>query len=162
MCADKTVFRHEKLPGYHDKPSSLWQRLPYRSDTGGVAPMFLEGLEKYTNHRIAGMTPDRRAWRKQWIQDQQLSHREPVHVPEIYLELNDPIRRAYKYPWNKFEDFLARYVVRILICYLVTYTLLPNDKVTFIKKNVFQSFGHSNAMNSFDTNYIIIEFIEIG
>ncbi|XP_065213692.1 uncharacterized protein ND-B17 [Planococcus citri] len=105
---DKDTFIQEKLVGYHDKPCSYWQRLPYRSDTGGVSPMLLEGLEKYTNHRIHGMTPDRRAWRKQFLLDQNLSHREPVFVPELYYEINNPIRRFLRYPYNKLEQAVLK------------------------------------------------------
>lgn len=108
---DKDNFIQEKLVGYHEKPCSYWQRLPYRSDTGGVSPMILEGLEKYTNHRINGMTADRRALRKQWLLDQNLSHREPVFVPELYYELNNPIRRFYRYPFNQLEAYFTRITV---------------------------------------------------
>lgn len=115
---DKTKFPHEKLPGYHDKPCSMWQRLPYRSDTGGTTSMFLEGIEKYTNHRISGMTPERRAWRKQWLHDQHLTSREPVHVPELYRVLNNPIKRFFSYPFDKLEAGLTRVVVR-MICHRI-------------------------------------------
>lgn len=104
--------REEPLPGYYDKPCSVWQRLPYRSDTGGVAPMYLEGREWQKNERIRGMTPERRAWRKQFLHDQVLSPREPVHVPQIYYELNNPIRRFIHYPFRKLESALKPYVVR--------------------------------------------------
>lgn len=103
--------KEEKLPGYYDKPCSIWQRLPYRSDTGGVAPMFLEGREWLMAERTRGMTPERRAYRKQFLADQVLSPREPVYVPEIYYELNNPIRRFFNYPFKKVEDFLHPRIV---------------------------------------------------
>lgn len=111
----------ELPPGYWDKPCSLWQRLPYRSDTGGISPMTLEGMEQYTNFRIAGMSPDRRAWRKQWLEDQVLTHREPVHVPEHYTYFYNPFRRFFKWPLNKIYDFVEPYTVRRSLFHTCTY-----------------------------------------
>jgi hypothetical protein len=48
--------------------------------------------------RLLGMSDKERAWRHQWIKDQELSPNEPKYVPEYYKERYNPIRRAYKMP----------------------------------------------------------------
>jgi NADH dehydrogenase (ubiquinone) 1 beta subcomplex subunit 6 len=48
----------------------------------------------------AGMTGEDRALRRQWLQDQQLSHNEPRHIAELYPK--NPIRRMLAAPWNGF------------------------------------------------------------
>lgn len=102
----KVESTDEKPIGYHDKPMSFWQRLPHRSDTGGVSPFFLEGRERYMNERMRGMNSERRAWRKQWLLDQHLSPREPVEVPELYTYNNNIFRRVWNWPFRKLESYL--------------------------------------------------------
>lgn len=102
----------EKPVGYYDKPISYWQRIPTRSDTGGVVPMVLEGREKFMQDRMRGMTPERRAYRKQWLHDQVLSHREPVEVPQLYEELHNPFRRLLNYPFRRLELALKPTMVK--------------------------------------------------
>lgn len=104
----------ERPIGYYDKPISFWQRLPHRSDTGGVSPIFLEGRERYVAERMRGMTPERRAYRKQWLHDQILSPREPVYVEQLYTELNNPFRRFFNYPFRKLHLALAPKLVNSL------------------------------------------------
>lgn len=105
------TFIEEKPVGYYDKPCSIWQRIAYQSHTGGVSPMWLEGREAYMVERMRGMTPERRAHRKQFLNDQVLSAREPVYVPELYYELNNPIRRFYKAPYDKLFNYLLPKIV---------------------------------------------------
>lgn len=67
------------------------------SDTGGVKPMAIAGRMVRERERLIGMTPDERAWRKQWLKDQELHHG-ARKVPALELELNNPIRRLYRAP----------------------------------------------------------------
>lgn len=73
--------------------------------------MWLEGREAYMVERMRGMTPERRAYRKQFLKDQVLSAREPVFVPELYRELNNPVRRFFRYPFDKLQAFLEPKIV---------------------------------------------------
>ncbi|CAH1114130.1 unnamed protein product [Psylliodes chrysocephalus] len=77
------------------------------SQTGGVKPMSIGGRLMDVRERTIGMTDAERAFRKQWVKDQQLAKNEPVHVPEMYEALNNPIKRFYKRPLNKFEALLV-------------------------------------------------------
>lgn len=76
------------------------------SDTGGVKPMAIAGRYVRERERLLGMTDEERAWRKQWLKDQILSPNEPRHVPEIYKEQFNPIRRAYRAPLDAFGKVL--------------------------------------------------------
>lgn len=67
------------------------------SETGGVKGFSIQGRLYRERERLNGMTDAERAWRKQWVKDQHL-HNEPKVVPEIYKELYNPIRRAYRAP----------------------------------------------------------------
>lgn len=96
------------------KEKSIWERLPYRSDSGGVRPMMIEGRCRLQYERLLGMTDEERAWRKQWLKDQILAPDEPKEVPEIYKELYNPIRRFYLWPGNKLEKRLAPFMVSVL------------------------------------------------
>lgn len=77
------------------------------SETGGVMPMSIES--RFANERER-LGPDFnhkwRKWRAQYLKDQELHPQEPFKVPELYKELNNPIRRFYKAPWNYFEEKL--------------------------------------------------------
>lgn len=68
------------------------------SETGGVKPMQIAGRMVNERERVIGMTCEERQWRKQWLQDQILSHNEPRYVPELQREFTNPIRRLYKAP----------------------------------------------------------------
>jgi NADH dehydrogenase (ubiquinone) 1 beta subcomplex subunit 6 len=68
------------------------------SDTGGTKPFSIQGRLARERERLLGMSDRERAWRRQWIKDQELSPSEPRHVPEYYKERYNPIRRAYKMP----------------------------------------------------------------
>ncbi|KAJ4450492.1 hypothetical protein ANN_01919 [Periplaneta americana] len=68
------------------------------SDTGGVKPFSIQGRLARERERVMGMTNEERAWRRQWVKDQELSPNEPRHVPEYFKERYNPIRRAYRMP----------------------------------------------------------------
>lgn len=68
------------------------------SDTGGTKPFSIQGRLARERERLLGMSDKERAWRRQWIKDQELSPNEPRYVPEYYKERYNPIRRAYKMP----------------------------------------------------------------
>lgn len=65
------------------------------SDTGGVKPMSIAGRFHRERERIL-MTDEERAFRKQWLKDQELAHNEPRVVPELYKEQYNIFRRAYR------------------------------------------------------------------
>lgn len=81
------------------------------SETGGVKPMTITGRMVRERERCIGMTADERAWRAQWLKDQHLSPREPVHVPEFWHAIRNPIRRFYRAPldafWHKLTPTLV-------------------------------------------------------
>lgn len=70
------------------------------SATGGVKPMSITGRLNRERERLLGMTDEERAFRKQWLKDQELSPNEPRKVPEMYKATYNPIRRAYRAPLN--------------------------------------------------------------
>lgn len=74
-------------------------------------PFPIAGRYTSERERLAGMTDAERAWRAQWLKDQVLSHREPVHVPELEQELVNPIRRFYRAPLNMVESMMKPIVV---------------------------------------------------
>lgn len=90
------------------------------STTGGVKPMAIAGRMVRERERLVGMTTDERAWRKQWLKDQVLSHNEPKHVPEYWKERINPIRRAYMAPLNALGSALEPILVSFffLLCNL--------------------------------------------
>jgi NADH dehydrogenase (ubiquinone) 1 beta subcomplex subunit 6 len=75
--------------------------------TGGVIPIDLEGRHRFVRQRLTNMTDEERAFRRKFLHDQHLSPDEPVYVPEMYEELYNPIRRAFRAPMNAFEQLLA-------------------------------------------------------
>lgn len=83
------------------------------NETGGVLPIDLEGRHRFVRQRLTNMNDEERAFRRKYLHDQHLSQDEPVFVPEIYKELNNPIRRMFKAPMNIFEQFLAPKIVSI-------------------------------------------------
>lgn len=83
------------------------------TETGGVLPIDLEGRHRYVRHRLTDMNDEERAFRRKFLHDQHLDDSEPVQVPEMYEELYNPIRRAFRAPMNKFQEFLAPKLVSI-------------------------------------------------
>lgn len=92
------------------------------SDTGGVKPMAIAGRLVDERERLLGMSDQERAFRKQWLKDQELSPNEPRVLPEIYRETHNPIRRFYRYPLDvvgkaltpvlgHFKADVARYLI---------------------------------------------------
>merc|ERR1712142_1362426 len=71
---------------------------PKSSDTGGVRAFPIEGPLKNERNRLAGMTDEQRAYRKQWLKDQILTQREPCAVPGMYEARHNPIRQLYRAP----------------------------------------------------------------
>lgn len=86
------------------------------SETGGVKPIPIEGRLARERERLTGMTEFERKWRAQFLKDQHLSHNEPRHVPEIYYELRNPIRRAMAKPL----DVLFQALTPILVSFPVS------------------------------------------
>lgn len=88
------------------------------SDTGGVKTFPIAGRMARERERLAGsgMTDEERAWRAKFLKDQRLAPNEPRIVPEIYAELNNPIRRFYKAPLNKLYEALIPTLVSDDIC----------------------------------------------
>lgn len=70
------------------------------SPTSGVKPMTIAGRMVRERERCIGMTAEERAWRAQWLKDQQLTAREPVYVKEYHDAIRNPIRRFYQAPLN--------------------------------------------------------------
>lgn len=81
------------------------------SDKGGVKSFSLQGRLYRERERLIGMTPEERAWRAQWVKDQQLSKSEPIANPALYKELNNPIRRLYWIPL----DTMARILTPLMV-----------------------------------------------
>jgi NADH dehydrogenase (ubiquinone) 1 beta subcomplex subunit 6 len=82
------------------------------SDTGGAKPFSIQGRLARERERLLGMSDKERAWRRQWIKDQELSPNEPRYVPEYYKERYNPIRRAYKMPL----DIAFKPLIPVLVC----------------------------------------------
>lgn len=80
------------------------------SETGGVKPMVIAGRMVRERERLIGMSPEERAWRKQWLKDQELHHG-PRKVPALELELNNPIKRFYRAPLDKVCNVLEPVLV---------------------------------------------------
>lgn len=89
------------------------------SPTGGVKPMTIAGRMVRERERLIGMTPEERAWRAQWLKDQELTPREPVYVQEYHDAIRNPIRRMYQAPLN----YLWRAVTPILVNLNASYIL---------------------------------------
>ncbi|XP_071057385.1 uncharacterized protein [Onthophagus taurus] len=77
------------------------------SPTGGVMPMDLAGRLARERERLLGMTDAERAFRKQYLKDQELAHGEPKFVPELYRETVNPIRRLYRAPLDAFRVMIT-------------------------------------------------------
>ncbi|XP_019877092.1 uncharacterized protein LOC109604978 [Aethina tumida] len=77
------------------------------SPTGGVKPMTISGRYNSERERLFGMTNEERAFRKQWLKDQELAHDEPKKLPEMYKATHNPIRRLYRLPLDTLQKALA-------------------------------------------------------
>merc|ERR1711970_1394578 len=74
------------------------------STTGGAIPIDIEGPMRDVKFRLEfGMTDADRALRKQWLKDQIVAENEPVHVPGLYEAKYNPIRRAFRYPFESLQ-----------------------------------------------------------
>lgn len=77
------------------------------SDTGGVKSFPIETRLGELRERLLGMTDEERAYRRQWLKDQELSHNEPRVVPELYKEQYNVFRRIYRYPLDQVQKLLT-------------------------------------------------------
>jgi len=69
--------------------------------------MSIQGRMARPEERALGMTDAERAWRKQWLQDQLLTPREPILISKEHPDLMNPIRRAYRWPLNQLQKLLT-------------------------------------------------------
>jgi len=76
-----------------------------------LPPICIEPMQ-HERERLAGagMTPEDRALRRQWLKDQELSPNEPLYIPEVFPQ--NPIRRFYATPWNALFKALKPILVR--------------------------------------------------
>lgn len=82
--------------------------------------MTIAGRLTRDRERCIGMTPEERAWRAQWLKDQQLTPREPVYVKEYHEAIRNPIRRFYTAPLNALGRALEPIMVNIpSSCYVI-------------------------------------------
>ncbi|XP_014482570.1 PREDICTED: uncharacterized protein LOC106748499 [Dinoponera quadriceps] len=72
----------------------------------GERPMSIARRMIRERERMLGMTDEERAWRKKWLKAQILAPEEPVWSESLYKEMYNPIRRFYKWPWNRFQDMM--------------------------------------------------------
>lgn len=80
--------------------------------------MAIAGRMVRERERCIGMTPEERAWRAQWLKDQQLTAREPVYVKEYHDAIRNPIRRMYQAPLNALWRALTPIMVNILCTFI--------------------------------------------
>lgn len=89
------------------------------SPTGGVQAFPIGGRMVKERERLRGMTDQERQWRKQYLKDQILTKREPVHVPEYWLERTNVIRRFYQWPLVQVHKLLTPVIVSICDCFVM-------------------------------------------
>ena len=99
-----------------------WQRRleKYWQNRGSQYPPFSIQHMAHERERLAGagMTPEDRLLRKQWIQDQHLASYEPVNVPE--LKPRNFFRRSLKGFWDAmFMPFGV-----LMVCILMHFNIL--------------------------------------
>lgn len=75
--------------------------------------MAIAGRMVSERERLLGMSKQERAWRAQWLKDQQLAPHEPVRVPELAKAHLNPIRRFYQAPLNQITTMLTPMLVGI-------------------------------------------------
>lgn len=73
--------------------------------------MAIAGRMVSERERLLGMSAEERAWRAQWLKDQQLAPHEPVYVPELRQAKLNPIRKLYQAPLDKFASMLTPVIV---------------------------------------------------
>lgn len=138
------------------------------SDTGGVKPMSIAGRFVRERERLLGMTDAERAFRKQWLKDQELSPNEPRLVPEYYKEMYNPIRRAYRWPLNTVQKliepmvgaqrafsiryFSGKILMGITFAYMVTYYFKYNAN-DWTRKGGWRTKASRKAVLEGDPNY---------
>lgn len=98
---------------FYSKKSDVATPSGPASETGGVLPIDLEGRHRFVRQRLTNMTDEERAFRRKFLHDQHIHPDEPVVVPEIYQELYNPIRRAYRIPGDALQSFLTPKLVSI-------------------------------------------------
>lgn len=84
----------------------------------GTKPMSIAGRVLRERERLSGMSPEERAWRKQWLKDQVLSPNEPRYIHELEKEYYNPIRRLYRAPLNIAARALSPLIVSTFDCSL--------------------------------------------
>lgn len=77
------------------------------SPTGVSKAMGIQGRMAEERERCIGMTAEERAWRAQWLKDQVLEADEPKMPDGYYQARYNPIRRFYRFPMQKVEEFLT-------------------------------------------------------
>lgn len=82
------------------------------SETSGVKPFPIGGRMVRERERCAGMTDEERAWRRQYLNDQHLTKREPVFVEAYWRERTNPIRRFYKFPLDMMHKAITPIFVK--------------------------------------------------
>lgn len=104
---------HPSEPVLEDSTLHLGNTMEARVErsTGGVQPIGIAGRMVRERERLLGMSAEERAWRAQYLKDQHLTAREPVHVPEYWRERYNPIRRLYRAPLNALHKVVEPIVV---------------------------------------------------
>ncbi|KAK2720335.1 NADH dehydrogenase [ubiquinone] 1 beta subcomplex subunit 6-like [Artemia franciscana] len=111
----------------------------------GTKPMTIEGPTYDVRVRVggSGMTELDRQWRKQWVKDQQLTHREPVIDRKMIAQRMNPIRRFLRFPM----DYLFYNVLEPKIGY----------RRAFIGRNMFTKIVLGMAFLEFAYYYLKYE-----
>lgn len=96
-----------------DREAKLFRQYEWR---GNKLPPFSIEHMPHERQRLSGdgMTAEDRALRRQWLQDQELSPKEPRFVPELYAR--NPIRRMFAAPWNALFNALRPVLVGVKLC----------------------------------------------
>ena len=101
------------------------------SPTGGVQPFPIGGRLVRERERLLGMSNEERAWRKQYLKDQELSKNEPRFVPEYWKERTNPIRRFYQFPLNTVENIIKPVIVSFHLFWWIWWWCNNNNKLYF-------------------------------
>ena len=90
-------------------------------------PVSLSGRFEHERERLGPeFTDAERKWRIKWYKSQELHESEPVRVPDLYVELRNPLRRFYQIPLNYVQFKLLKPVIvsLIVVLFLVTSCLV--------------------------------------
>lgn len=101
------------------------------SPTGGVQSFPIGGRLVRERERLLGMSNEERAWRKQYLKDQELSKNEPRFVPEYWKERTNPIRRFYQFPLNTVENIIKPVIVSFSLFWWIRWWCNNNNKLYF-------------------------------